>query len=386
MSLVLPGTSLRRGMGASLARQPAAPVNAKSFGDVYPAKDEPEPKRGLARYVLSIAGMRPQVTWRGLMNSLAYEFLGSFLIATIVPLTIWMCSTPSVVPVSAFMVAVTEAFVWLAVVRYGTRDIDFSLPRHCNGWISLAYFGVGQIGGLGFLLYLAAQKLAALCAGFVVRTMLEPFTVVLVGDSWRSTVPIPSTVRTSYNTIMALHLCVPMAVVVTKLVVEYLNTEGILDSQQAGYATVENQKRLRSNFKKSNVAAAVITFGLIMLSYQFDAFAFNDVVYSGGLFSGLGVSDTALKGIGKLARLSSADYTNSVWGVRTEADAAAFYQYMGMAGALLGVLVYLIWGFIGFENGPGEGYRRNKPGYQQYSGGSAGPAPAETSASESAPQ
>ena len=338
-------------------------------------------------YFFSITGKHAPVTWRAFFNAMNKEFLCSVMIGAIVPLVIWMCSNPTVVPVSAFMVAISEAAIWYAAVRFGSRE--HSLRRHCNCVISMVYCAWGEIGIWGLLAYVAAQTLGSLIGGLIVGAILMgapilgPLAIPAAGSplAVRSTVPIPVTTLASFGTIVSLHIFAMVAIALTKLVVEFLNTDGVSDSTMEDYATAENQKRLHSNSKKADLATAFVIFGMVMLGYQFGAFSFSNVTYGGGLFSGLVAGDLDLKGFGKLKDLHSTDYPLSVWSDRN--GAAAFYLLIGWAAGLIAALFFLVWGFIGFENGPGERYRKGVPA-QQWDGPYAKAPAAAASASEAA--
>jgi glycerol uptake facilitator-like aquaporin len=290
------------------------------------------PENGASSYVsrlFSFSGMYQSPTWSAALWAFLWEMTGSFLIGISVGTAAFMVSGLHTVLAAA---GVASAY---AVSYYlGTRlPADYSLRRHLNWAITVAYAVTTRIGLGGALFYAVAQFFGSLLAGGFLAGVLVPRTVAI--PVVQATIPLPTTDITSLLTVCLLELFGAAILVLILLSTEFAGTV---------------ERKAVKNFRKATKNVALATFALVLLGYAVaQTFTFSNVAYFGPLF-GNAANSVAGRHLSDLASLYDTTlYPTSVFGPATIANPTAagsglawmLYMFMPIVGGLLGSVLFL---------------------------------------------
>lgn len=291
-------------------------VGATSRSDLWPATGE-----GGATWMwqrVRFAGRNQTPPLIHIAYAMVMEMIGAFILGSAVALGSWSASSPgSNEAFSSFKLAVVYALAYYV----GTRWVkDHILRRHLSGAITAGYFVSGDVGLLGVFSYTVAQYIGGLIAGGFVAGCLKGVGAVLP----RSPVPIPvvTGAASSLATVVCLELFCAAIYTLTLLLNEFLNTR---------------KERAVKNFNTASLYTAVTIAILVMLTYQFQVFTFNNVAYAGGLFGGINAASVE-RDIANVAQLTDAVYGDTVFLPANGGNGSAWalYLFMPYVGGLLG--------------------------------------------------
>lgn len=307
-------------------------VEATSTFELLNSSDGATASRTWVQRIFGLTGKYATPSWLDVCHAFFMETFATAFLSTLVVLARWSNA-------GAFPIAVVYAVaLWAATRRrwYGTH----SLRRHLSGPVTLAYFFTGDIGLLGVVFYKCAQLLGSLIGGAVLSTLIGGVYV-----AGKLPVPFPTTVDSSLTTAVCLEIFVTGVIVLIYLINEFLNTD---------------ESKREKNYNHSATYMAGIMFVVVMVSYQFQAWTFNDNVYLTGLFSGFQKDTASLLGIPLMAQLDVATgYTNSVF----THGAWALYYFGAWAGGVAAAIIF--WPvFYVFSNDAGEPLPRRMEGYK----------------------
>lgn len=329
-----------------------ASVGAKNKGEFYA-----DGRKHMSDVIFSFTGKHQAATFREIALAGIRELWGSWLVASAVALSLWMCDG-TLLMIEALFVAIAYGLSWYTAVRSGT--FNYKLRPHCNFAITMGYLVNGEVGIFGALYYLVCQTLGT----FVAAGMIGALIMGTPGSATKLPVPLPLTTTSSFTTVVCLELFGAALITFFVLFNEFVNTDGVTDSSVPGY----DEKSLLKNFKKATLRTALLTAVLVIVGYQFKVVTFSNVAYGGGLFSGWMAGPSDLKTLVKLANLHSSDFANSVWDTRN--GAAALYLLMPWVGGIVGAIIFWIVAFFGFEQDASRSDYRNKEARSYFGKGS----------------
>ena len=291
-------------------------VEATSRFELVP--DTVEGEKSMAQRWLGLTGKHESPTWQGITYAFIMELVGSAFLGSLVALARWAAFGGSQL-LNGFAIGLVYGIAfWITTRRpwYG----EHSLRRHLSGPITLAYFFTNDIGLLGVLFYKSAHTLGSLIGGAVLSALIGGVYV-----AGKLPVPLPVTTlgASSLTTAVCLEIFVPAVLILIFLINEFLNTD---------------ESKKDKNYKHATTYLAGLFFLVVMVSFQFGSYSFNDNVYLTGLFSGFGKASSDPLSISSMAALSSATYTDSVFG--TGGNAWALYYFGPWAGAIAGAAVF----------------------------------------------
>lgn len=292
-------------------------VDASSRFELVPDTVEGGEK-SMAQRWLGLTGKHESPTWQGIAYAFTMELIGSAFLGTLVTLARWAAFGGSQL-LNGFAIGLVYGIAfWITTRRpwYG----EHSLRRHLSGPITLAYFFTNDIGLLGVLFYKSAHTIGSLIGGAVLSALIGGVYV-----AGKLPVPLPVTTlgASSLTTAVCLEIFVPAVLILIFLVNEFLNSD---------------ESKKDKNYKHATTYLAGLFFLVVMVSFQFGSYSFNDNVYLTGLFSGFGKAGTDPLSVSSMAALNSATYTDSVFG--TSGAAWALYYFGPWAGGIVGVAVF----------------------------------------------
>jgi len=313
-------------------------LGAENYGDYWSDPDPSVERRETRNWMnlMKISGKHGNPNVFEIIWNMTLELLGCIALAFIVTLVRGVTASGNSI-LNGFMVGIAYAATY-----YGIHQLpcQVSLRRHLNWGVSLAYLVIDEIGIPGWVMYACVQTLGGILGGFLISGL----PVLGVGDVVGPAVTAPFTSVT---------VPVPIVSVTTfgyAFGMEFFGTFFIIFSLLAGEfwgTKTGNETVLGNNYENGTRIASVLILAFTTALYSIQTYTFNNVVYLGGLFAGLG--QTGIRSISNAACSGDQIYANTVM---PGGAAWAFYLFVpGLAGLTAG-LVYYVFVALRYKTGP----------------------------------